>query len=90
MNDFFTRIEELLKEQNKTQKDFAEAVGLSAPQAYITQKSRGTYPKADMATKMAMYLNTTVEYLVTGKETNEYKVKYDKLKSSVLDAVENN
>lgn len=70
MEEFYIRIENLLKEQKKTQKEFAEGVGLSAPQAYITLRNRGTFPKADTAVHMAQYLGTTVEYLVTGQEKN--------------------
>lgn len=66
--DFFDRIEELLKKQKKTQKEFAEYVGFSAPQAYITQRTRKSLPRVDMAVKMAEFLNTSVEYLVTGEE----------------------
>ena len=83
MDDFFTRIEVLLKEQKKTQKNFAEAVGLSAPQAYITLRSRGTLPKVDVALRMAQYLNTSVEYLLTGIESDTYKIKYENVMSDL-------
>lgn len=79
MEDFYSRIESLLKEQKKTQKEFAEAVGLSAPQAYITLRTRGTLPKADTALKMAQYLGTSVEYLLTGTEKDLYKGRFEKL-----------
>lgn len=83
MNDFFSRIEILLKQQKKTQKELSEFIGLSAPQAYITQKTRGTYPKADMAVKIAKYLGTTVEYLVTGNDTSPLESENEQLKSKL-------
>ncbi|GHV92445.1 hypothetical protein AGMMS50268_29480 [Spirochaetia bacterium] len=41
--------------------------GLKQP-TLSTWKAREIYPRADMATKIANSLNTSVEYLVTGKE----------------------
>ena len=68
---FFDRVDDLLKEQKKTQKDFAKFVGFSNPQGYVTQRTRNSLPRVDMALKMAQFLNTSVEYLVTGEEKKD-------------------
>lgn len=87
--NIYTRIEELLKAQHKTQKALVESVGIGFPQAYTTAKARNTMPKADIAVKIAQYLNTTVEYLVTGKEPKgkEPKDKYRACLESLYDTI---
>lgn len=85
MEEFYIRIDNLLKEQKKTQKEFTEAVGLSAPQAYITLRNRGTFPKADTALRMAQYLGVTVEYLITGTNSNQDTEKLEELKKTIKD-----
>lgn len=80
MNNFFVRIENLLKQQKKTQKELSEYIGLSAPQAYTNWKARNSMPSADMAVKIAEYLNTTVEYLVTGTDKSPFESENKNLK----------
>lgn len=78
-NETFTdRIERLLKEQGKKKADFSKEIG-TGKQNFYDWKKRGNTPTADIAVKIARYLNTSVEYLVTGKETNEYKKMYEDL-----------
>ena len=40
-----------------------------APNSFVYWKKRGTIPQADVAVAIAAALNTTVEYLVTGKDS---------------------
>ena len=88
--DFFDRIDNLLKQQKKTQKEFAEYVGFSAPQAFVTQRNRRTLPRVDMAIKMARFLNTSVEYLATGAEKDTYRERYERLRHAVQESLDNN
>ena len=67
---FFSRIEELLKEKKKTQKDMVVHIGVSA-QSFTNWKARNSIPSADIAVKIAQFLNTSVEYLVTGEEKKD-------------------
>ncbi len=67
------RLDELLKERNSAQKDLSAYIGLTTPQILANWKQRGSMPSADIAVKIAQFLGTTVEYLVTGEETNIYK-----------------
>lgn len=90
MNDFFKRIENLLNQQKKTQKELSKCIDLASPQIYTNWKSRNSIPSADIAVKIAKYLNTTVEFLVTGTESDEFKNKYESLKNSVQNAINEN
>jgi len=66
-NMFVDRIDELLKKQGKKRPDLYS--NLNIPKNLIGQwKQRGTIPSADVAVKIAEYLGTSVEYLVTGKK----------------------
>lgn len=78
INGFWNRVKELLKEQNKTQIELCEFCGLNL-HAFRNKIALGTNPNVIDAYKIAKYLNTSVEYLVTGKETNEYKKMYEEL-----------
>lgn len=61
------RIAKLLKESGTMQKELALMCGVteSAMSRYL-KNERG--PRIDVVAKMATALNTTVEYLITGKE----------------------
>lgn len=83
MNNFYLRIENLLKQQKKTQKELSEYIGLSAPQAYTNWKARNSIPSADMAVKIAEYLNTSVEYLVTGNDKSPFESEIKNLQSKL-------
>ena len=84
---FFSRIEDMLKEKKKTQKDMVSYIGISA-QSFTNWKSMNSIPSADVAVKIADYLETSVEYLITGKESDEYKNKYDDIKSAMRKVID--
>ncbi|MCR5494824.1 MAG: helix-turn-helix domain containing protein [Treponema sp.] len=52
-------------------------------------KKRGTIPAADICLKIAEYLGTSVEYLVTGKEKDLSSVDLTQEEEEVLDVWEN-
>ena len=83
MNDFYARIDELLKERKLTQKDLCQGIGLASNQIYTNWKSRDSMPAADVAFKIAQYLNTTVEYLLTGSESNILAQQNETLKDTL-------
>ena len=66
METFWERIELLLKKQGFSQKELGEAVSVSG--ASITGWKNGSIPRADIALKIANYLNVSVEWLITGEE----------------------
>ena len=65
--EFIDRVEKLIEKKGVTKKDFAAKIGITQ-QAIYDWKKRQTIPSADIAVKIANYLNTSVEYLVTGSE----------------------
>lgn len=70
---FYERLDRLMKEKNIQQKDLAEKCGISS-NGISTWKATGSYPRADVAVKIAKVLGVSVEYLVTGKIPNvEYE-----------------
>lgn len=79
---FFDNVKTLVKQRNQTLRNFIESLGINYD-SYNTCKKCSNLPRADEAVKIAKALDTTVEYLVTGEETNEYKVQLDQLKQTL-------
>lgn len=69
---FFERVNEELEFQEKTKSDLARFLGV-APTTVQSWQSRGNYPPVDVALKIANFLNTSVEYLVTGENPTHRK-----------------
>ncbi|MBQ7538953.1 MAG: helix-turn-helix transcriptional regulator [Treponema sp.] len=65
---FKDRLVEELNYQGFSNKEFAQAVGISLGTLGM-YLYRGSIPAADIAVKMAQALNTTTEYLVTGTDS---------------------
>ena len=67
MTQIGDRLSRLLKESGYTQKEFALMCGVTeAAMCRYLKIDRG--PKIEVVANMATALNTTVEYLITGKE----------------------
>lgn len=64
--NYFTRLKKLLKDQGKMVNELLDAVELPETQ-YHSLVRYDNVPRSDMAVKIADYLDTTVEYMVTGK-----------------------
>ena len=79
---FWNNVRALLAEKKILQKDFADSLGYSIA-TLKNQMARNISPDVDTSVKIAKALDTTVEYLVTGEETNEYKVQLDQLKQTL-------
>jgi hypothetical protein len=66
--DFFDRVKDLVKQRTTfTLRSFIESMGFNY-ETYYSGKRRVTLPRADEALRIAQALNTSVEYLVSGKE----------------------
>jgi len=64
--EFVNRIDELLKVQLQTRTDLNRDLGFDKNK--LTQwKVRNIIPSADLVLKIAKYLNTSCEYLLTGE-----------------------
>lgn len=85
---FIERLDFLIEKKQTSRQDVAEYAGLA--KSTISEWARtGALPRADVAIKIAEYLNTTVEYLITGKESdnspviNDLKNQVKKLKDDI-------
>lgn len=67
------RIFELLANQNKKQSELAEYVGISRA-AISDWKSKGTTPTAEFLVKICEFLNISLDYLLTGKESTPKEI----------------
>ena len=70
MNMFWEKLKDILEYQNISLKELCAKAGLKQQSIYnaITRK---TFPSLETAVKIANALNVSVEYLVTGKESQE-------------------
>ena len=85
---FIERLDELIDLRDTTRQAVAKHAGLA--KSTISDWARtGALPRADVAIKIAEYLGTTVEYLITGKESdnspiiNDLKDQVKKLKDDI-------
>ena len=84
---FVERINTLLKEQKKTKAEFYSQLGI-ANNSITAWGKKNQSPSAEIAYNIARYLGTSVEYLLTGEESDEYRGKYDRLKERVQSAID--
>lgn len=83
---FWNNVKTLLKNKKITQKQLS--VLLDLPERTVeTWISRNSIPDAETAVKIAAILGTSVEFLVTGQETNPAKKKSDELKEKLIEFV---
>ena len=78
---FVSRINNLLEQHDKSKTQFYQDLGL--PNNALTKWKYNSVPNAETALNVAKYLHTTVEYLLTGEESDSYKDKYDSLVASI-------
>lgn len=71
---FFENVKKLCKEKGLTIESVANKAGLTID-SYNSYKRHENLPRADIATKIADILGTSVEYLVTGEEKKELTVE---------------
>ena len=69
---FKDRLIEEIEYHGISKTDFAEKVGISLGTLNM-YLYRNSIPSADIAVKLAHVLNTTVEYLVTGKISSQFQ-----------------
>ena len=66
MSEIASTIKIMLRSQNRSQKQMAEALGVTEVTVSRWVKKK-TEPNLDMAKKIATYLDTTVDSLITGE-----------------------
>ena len=82
MNIFLENLKNELTKNQITQKELAEKINISV-NTVRGWFSKDLTPDVYTALKIAKALNTTVEYLVTGKDSDTYRQKYEKLVSDI-------
>ena len=80
--EFWNRIKAEIKSQNTKQESLAISCGISY-RTFQTWINRKTYPDALQTYLIAQALNTTVEYLVTGKDSNPAEIELRELKAKI-------
>jgi len=81
--DFFERVKFLVKTKTSfTLRGFIEALGINY-ETYYSGRRLSNLPRADEAVKIAQALNTTVEYLVTGEDSNPAEIELKELKEKL-------
>lgn len=80
---FWNNVKKLLSDQNILQKDFADTIGINIA-TLKNQMTRNIVPDAESAVKIASALNTSVEFLVTGNETNSAAKELKDLKEKLF------
>lgn len=86
--DFYERVKTLVKDNTDlTLRTFIESLDMNYD-SYNGLKRYGNLPRADEALKIASALNTSVEYLVTGRESDAYRLKYKALIASMKEVIE--
>lgn len=86
MNIFLERLKDELSYQCLTQKELAEKTEISV-NTIRGWFSKDLVPDVFNAVKVAKALNTTVEYLVTGKEENKAAQELTELKAKLADLI---
>ena len=71
MNDFYNRIDSLIKSQKKSKEELTKVLGLSSVQVFYNWKNLKKVPDINTAYRIAQFLDTTVEFLLTGENKQD-------------------
>ena len=81
-NKFFERLKNELDYQNLTRADLSRA--LDIPTSSIRNWKEGSMPAADVALKIARFLNVSLEYLIDGTNPPQVIIRKEEKKDSEL------
>ena len=81
--DFYERVKELAKQKNLSLIPLLQSLNINY-ETYKSAKRLGHLPRTDEAFALAEALDTTVEYLVTGKHSGS-DAELSELKKKILD-----
>lgn len=88
MSEISSRIDNALSEKQITRAELSRQTGI--PVTTIKSWISGAIPNAEAAYKVAQYLGVTVEWLVTGIETNQTEIKkYTEQERELIDIFRN-
>ena len=80
--DFYDRVKTLAKQNKTTIESVVNSAGLTI-NSYNSYKRHGNLPRLDEGVKIARALGVSVEYLVTGKETDGKKQLLKEMQSVI-------
>ena len=83
-NSFKENLKEILEYKDMTVKELAFLTGISNRSIGNYLNSRESMPPADYACKIAKALNTTIEYLLTGKNSENPTQIFSKSLNSII------
>lgn len=81
-NSFWLNVNTLIKTRKTTQEAIANECNINFG-TFKNRSSKKVLPDAIEAYLIAQALNTTVEYLVTGQDSNPYKQRLDELEAKI-------
>ena len=79
---FWKNVVQLLKNKKISQEKMCADLGMSI-YTLRSSISKQVLPRVDVAKTIADYLGTSVDFLLTSKESNEYKERLENLKSKI-------
>lgn len=79
---FWKNVNQVLKSKKISQEKMCSDMGMSI-YTLRSSISKQVLPRVDVAKSIADYLGTTIDFLLTGKETNIYKDRLEALKTSI-------
>ena len=84
---FWKNVSLLLKNKKISQEKMCEDLGMSI-YTLRSSISKQVLPRVDVAKTIADYLDTSVDFLLTGKESNEYKERLENLKTKIENIIQ--
>ncbi len=79
---FWKNVNLIMKSKKISQDKMCTDLGMSI-YTLRSSISKQVLPRVDVAKTIADYLDTSIDFLLTGKETNTYKERLDNLKSEI-------
>lgn len=87
-DSFWKNVSQMLKSKKISQEKMCEDIGISI-WTLRGSISKQILPRVDIAKTIADYLGTSIDFLLTGTESNQYKQRLDSLKSGILELINN-
>lgn len=81
--DFYDRVKDLAKQRNITVRSLIESCDMNYD-SYNSCKRYGNLPRSEESVRIAEKLQTTVEYLVTGAETDTSRKQLLEVKETLF------
>ena len=85
---FWKNVSQVLKSKKISQEKMCEDIGISI-WTLRGSISKQILPRVDIAKTIADYLGTSIDFLLTGTESNPYKERLYSLKNNILELIKN-